>query len=93
MLSSPLDRPAARLVYPLVPIDGQNAPQLEDLIGDARFMIDAGDPYVVHGSGTRQGDTVTFYEKYDAGKGRDVLVWRILRTATGALTAEHVAGW
>lgn len=76
------------IAYPVLRVGGRACEQLSDFLDYTDFTIDVDGPYTAKGCGGANGDEVRFYEK-DGGSGRDVRVWRIVRTDEGDFTAEH----
>jgi hypothetical protein len=77
--------------YPVKDIAGSPSTDLAQFVGETSFSIDNHGMYRVNGCGSLDSNGVRFYEKDDAGRGRDVRVWRIVRNADGSFTAEHAA--
>lgn len=77
------------IAYPILSVAGRPCAELTDFLDDTEFTIANDGRYIAKGSGRLDGDSVRFYEKDHDGSGRDIRVWRIVRTPDGTFTAEH----
>ena len=76
--------------YTVREVEGREPSDLDAFVGLTEFVVEGrtGEHHVA-GEGDRHDDEVRFYEKTAGGTGKDVRVWKLVRTDEG-ICAEVV---